>query len=291
MTRARESAYREKLGEILRTAYAILKEGATSLDAVVTAVQGMEDSGMFNAGKGAVYTADNTHELDAAVMNGATLDAGAVAAVRRVKNPIALARLVMEESRHVMLVGEGAERFAVEQGLELVENSYFDTPERLAQFQAAKAAERKRQRNLSETPAHRHGTVGAVALDRNGHVAAATSTGGMTNKKAGRVGDSPIIGAGVWADDHTCAVSATGHGEYLMRLVIAHEISSMMRHGKTSLRLAARAAIRRLNALGGTGGFVAMDRHGNIELPFNTEGMYRGRIGPNGKLFVGIHRP
>jgi beta-aspartyl-peptidase (threonine type) len=278
MTSRKEAIYRKQLEEVLKDAHGVLSDGGTSLDAVVTAVRMMEDSGLFDAGKGSVYTADGTHELDAAIMDGVTLNAGAVAAVARVKNPIELARLVMEESHHVMLVGEGAERFAAENGMKLVENRYFDTPERLAQLREAQARQAR----------DKHGTVGAVALDRHGNVAAATSTGGMTNKRAGRVGDSPIIGSGVWADNETCAVSATGHGEYLMRLVIAHEVSSVMRHGKMSLRDAARATIQRLTAFGGTGGFIAMDKRGRIEMPFNTEGMYRGRIGTNGKLSIAI---
>jgi beta-aspartyl-peptidase (threonine type) len=250
----------------------------------------MEDSPLFNAGVGAVYTADERHELDACVMDGATLKAGAVAAVTRVRNPVDLAWLVMEKSEHVMLAGAGAETFAIEHGVELVDNSYFDTPDRLGQLRKVKAKERSPATAPALSERDKHGTVGCVALDRHGNLAAATSTGGMTNKRFGRVGDSPIVGAGTWADNETCAVSATGHGEYLMRLVIGHEVSSQMRWGKKSLVDAAQGTIERLTKLDGTGGIIAIDRAGNITMPFNTEGMYRGSIGVDGKLHIGIYK-
>jgi beta-aspartyl-peptidase (threonine type) len=266
----------------------VLADGGTSLDAVIAAVRIMEDSPLFNAGKGAVYTADEKHELDACIMDGATLKAGAVAAVRRIRHPIDLARLVMDRSKHVLLVGEGAERFAAENGVQLVDNSYFDTPERLE----ALRREQQKERAGSTQPASdqdKHGTVGAVAVDRNGNLAAATSTGGMTNKRFGRVGDSPIIGAGTWAENETCALSATGHGEYLMRIVIGHEVAAAMRHGRRSLSDAAEMAIQRLGDIDGEGGFIAIDRRGNIVMPFNTEGMYRGSIDVNGKISIDIY--
>jgi beta-aspartyl-peptidase (threonine type) len=290
MSPQKEAAYRAKLEEAVKAGHGILADGGASLDACIAAVKVMEDSPLFNAGVGAVYTADEKHELDAAVMDGATLKAGAVAAVTRIKNPIDAARLVMDKSQHVLLAGAGAEKFAEEQGIKLVQNSYFDTPDRLEQLHKA----RDREHSPATAPAlsdkDKHGTVGAVALDKHGNLAAATSTGGMTNKRFGRIGDSPIIGAGTWADNETCAVSATGHGEFLMRLVIAHEISSMMTYGKMNLADAANAAIERLGKLGGTGGLIAIDRQGNIAVPFNTEGMYRGCIDRHGKLVIEIYR-
>jgi beta-aspartyl-peptidase (threonine type) len=290
MTPEKEAAYRAALEQALRAGHTVLENGGTSMDACVAAVRVMEDSPLFNAGKGAVYTAEETHELDAAVMDGATLKAGAVAAVKRVKNPVELARLVMDKSQHVMLAGDGAETFAREQGMELVENSYFDTPQRLEQLRKAKDKQRAPATAPALSPQDRHGTVGCVALDRHGNLAAATSTGGMTNKRFGRVGDSPIVGAGTWADNETCAVSATGHGEYLMRLVIGHEVSSQMRWGKRSLREAADDTIARLGKLGGDGGIIAIDRRGNIAMPFNSEGMYRGSIDADGKMNVEIYK-
>ena len=290
MTPEKEAAYRAGLEQALRAGHAILEEGGTSMDACVAAVRVMEDSPLFNAGKGAVYTADEKHELDACVMDGATMKAGAVAAVTRVKNPVELARLVMDKSEHVMLAGAGAEKFAQENGIEVVDNSYFDTPQRLEQLRKAKAKEKAPASGPALSPQDRHGTVGCVALDRHGNLAAATSTGGMTNKRFGRVGDSPIVGAGTWADNETCAVSATGHGEYLMRLVIGHEVSSQMRWGKKSLKEAAEDAIARLGKLGGDGGIIAIDREGNIAMPFNSEGMYRGSIDASGKINLEIYK-
>lgn len=288
MTADREAEYRAKLEEALREGHAILEAGGTAMDAVIAAVRVMEDSPLFNAGKGAVYTADERHELDACVMDGATLNAGAVAAVTRVRNPIILARRVMDDSAHVLLAGEGAEKFAEEHGIELVDNSYFDTPERLEQLRRAQERE-KSGSGAALSEQDKHGTVGAVAVDRQGNLAAATSTGGMTNKRFGRVGDSPIVGAGNYADNATCAVSATGHGEYLMRVVIGHEVASRMRHANKSLGDAASGAIERLTELGGTGGLIAIDRQGSIVMPFNTEGMYRGSIDVEGKVTIEIY--
>jgi beta-aspartyl-peptidase (threonine type) len=291
LTPEKERAYREKLEEALRAGHSILQRGGSSMDACVAAVRVMEDSPLFNAGKGSVYTADQTHEMDACVMDGATRKAGAVAAVSHVKNPIELARLVMERSEHVMLVGEGAEKFAQQNGVGLVDASYFDTPQRLEQLRKAKAKEAAPATAPAMSEQDKHGTVGAVAVDQQGNLAAATSTGGMTNKRFGRVGDSPIVGAGTYADNDTCAVSATGHGEFLMRLVIGHEVASLMRYGKLSVTDAADRAVNdELTKLGGTGGVIAIDRQGNIAMPFNTEGMYRGSIDTAGKLRVEIYR-
>lgn len=293
MTPEREALIRADLERALRAGHEILAAGGASLDAVVAAVRVLEDSPRFNAGKGAVYTAEETHELDAAVMDGATQRAGAVAAVKRVRNPIDLARLVMEKSPHVLMVSEGAERFAAEHRFELVDNSYFNTPERLEALRRAR--EQERERSATQPSAEeKHGTVGCVALDRRGHLAAATSTGGMTNKRFGRVGDSPLIGAGTYADDATCALSATGHGEYFIRIGVAHEVASAMRYGRMTLPDAAAATMARLAAIGGTGnnggGFVAIDVAGNIVTPFNTEGMYRAAIDREGRMTVEIYR-
>lgn len=292
MTPEREARYRATLEEALRAGYDVIQAGGSALDAVATAIPVLEDSPLFNAGKGAVFTSEGTVELDASIMDGATLNAGAAAGVTTVRNPILLARRVMEASPHVMLVGRGAEAFAEAQGLELVENEYFHTASR------REALERVQERERSTSGAlvapedwQMTGTVGAVARDQAGHLAAATSTGGMTNKRWGRVGDSPIIGAGTYADDATCAVSATGHGEYFIRLAIAHDIAARMRHGGASLHDAADAVIHgRLTELGGTGGVIAMDRDGRVAMPFNTPGMFRGTIDAEGNVTVEIYR-
>jgi beta-aspartyl-peptidase (threonine type) len=257
----------------LKAGYAVLRDGGTSLDAVVAAVVVLEDSPLFNAGRGAAYNAEGRHELDAAVMDGATLGAGAVACVRTIRNPILAARAVMERSEHVMLAAAGAERFARRQGLAMVRQSYFHTRERLA------ALRKKLREEL--------GTVGAVALDVHGRVAAATSTGGLTGKLPGRVGDSPIIGAGVYADD-LCAVSGTGHGEFFVRTALAHDVAARMRYRGEPLRRAAAGALAELARLGSSGGLIAVDRRGNVAMPFNTEGMYRGAIGRDGRVVVAV---
>ena len=298
MSPEREAQYRAKLEEALRAGYAVLERGGASLDAVAAAIRVMEDSPLFNAGVGAVLTDAGTAELDAAVMDGRTRAAGAVAGVKTVRSPILLARKVMEASPHVLMVGEGAEAFAREQGLEQVENSYFIIPERREQLRRMQEA---RTRTGASDPAYapdpfgvveqKYGTVGAVALDWAGNLAAGTSTGGMMGKRWGRVGDAPIIGAGTYAENETCAISATGHGEFFLRGVVAHDVASMMRYAGLSLKEAASAVVMgRLTALGGTGGLVALDRQGNVAMPFNTPGMYRGSIGPDGQLSIGIYR-
>lgn len=264
MTAAKEKAYRAGLETALDAGYAILERGGTSLDAVVEVVRILEDDPQFNAGRGAVLNHLGLAELDASLMDGRTLAAGAVAGVAHVKNPILLARLVMEKSPHVMLIGAGAEEFALENGVDLVPNAYFHTEHRKRQLEQVQ----KKQRT---------GTVGAVALDRNGNLAAATSTGGMEDKRFGRVGDSPIIGAGTYADNAACAISGTGHGEYFIRAAVAHDICARAAYGGVSLTDAAREVIhRKLKAMGGTGGVIALDPRGNVVMEFNTEGMFRG---------------
>lgn len=298
-----EAAYRAKLEEALRAGHAILEEGGPALDAVIAAVQVMEESDLFNAGKGAVFTSEGTNELDAAIMDGATRNSGAVAGVKTVKSPIALARVVMEESPHVMMIGAGAETYAEENGLEMVENSYFYTERRYRSLQRAQEREAEATSSLPfdaaieyDLPlspnADKFGTVGAVALDADGNIAAGTSTGGMTNKKFGRVGDVPVIGAGTYADNRTAGISATGHGEYFIRGVVAHDIASRMDYAGEDLNTAADAVVMdKLGELGGTGGIVALDRTGAIAMPFNTEGMYRGYIDIDGNMQIMIYGP
>jgi L-asparaginase / beta-aspartyl-peptidase len=294
MTPEKERKYRAGLERALAAGYDILKRGGSSLDATEAAVRVLEDDPHFNAGKGSVFTSAGTNEMDAAIMDGKTLAAGAVAALKYVKNPISLARLVMEKSGHVMMDGEGAEAFAKENGIELVDAKYFFTQERWDALQKMKAAEKHRTGRAGKafviTDQDRHGTVGAVALDRNGNLAAATSTGGTTNKRPGRVGDTPVIGAGTYADNATCAVSATGDGEYFIRATAARDVSALMECRSMSLKDAAQAALDKVAKLSGTGGLIAIDRQGNVALPFNTSGMYRGYIDPNGKFVVEIYK-
>jgi beta-aspartyl-peptidase (threonine type) len=297
MTPEREKAYREKLAEALLAGFDVLKKGSGCLDAVVSAITLLEDSPLFNAGKGAVFTNAGTNELDSSIMEGRTLKAGSVAGLKRVKNPILLARLVMEQSPHVMMVGEGAEAFAVQKGVELVDPKYFFTEERWQQFQRQKEAEKnpppkksRLERDRLPFEDKKFGTVGAVCLDRDGNLAAGTSTGGTTNKRFGRVGDSPIIGAGTYAGNETCAVSCTGDGEYFIRSVVAHDISAMMQYGGKTVETAAAAALEKALKIGGSGGLIAIDRRGNFAMPFNTSGMYRGWIGPEGQPQVFIYK-
>jgi beta-aspartyl-peptidase (threonine type) len=281
MTPEREAAYRAKLTEALEAGYAVLERGGPALDAVTTVVNILEDSPLFNAGKGAVFTADGLCELDAAIMDGRTQAAGAVAGLRHVRNPINLARDVMLRSPHVFMIGEGAEKFARTLGYELVPNEYFQTDwrrEQLKRAQEKEAASSERTAALPDdafTRNSRYGTVGCVALDQQGNLAAGTSTGGMTNKKFGRVGDVPVIGAGTYASNATCAVSATGWGEFFIRVGVAHDIAAQMEYKGTPLGEAAAATLTKVASLGGDGGVIALDRHGNVVMDFNSAGMYR----------------
>lgn len=276
----RERHCRADLERALRAGYEVLDRGGTSLDAVEAAVRMLEDSPFFNAGRGAVFTRDGRVELDAAIMDGNDRRAGAVAGVARVKNPVSAARAVMEKSRHVLLVGEGADRFAAETGLDMVSPVYFWTPFRWQELQEKLEKEAKPEgRGALSSAAEGHfGTVGAVALDRQGNLASATSTGGMTAKRPGRVGDSPVIGAGTYADD-LCAVSATGHGEVFIRFAVAHDLAARMRYKGLSLREAAEEVLRQLpQEKDGAGGLIALDRAGNFAMPFNTKGMFRAHL-------------
>lgn len=283
LTPENERGYRAGLERALRAGFAILDAGGASLDAVVAAVQALEDDPLFNAGRGAVVAANGQHELDASIMDGANLRAGAVTGVRHVRSPVELARLVMERSPHVMLAGPGAEEFALEQGLAPVANAYFATERRRMEL------ERMLRGELESGRESLMGTVGAVALDAHGNLAAATSTGGMTGKKWGRVGDSPIIGAGTYAANDCCAVSATGHGEYFIRAAVAHEIASLMRYRGLGVEAAASEVVmHQLVRLGGSGGVVAIGRDGAIAMPFNSEGMLRGAIDSRGRLTTGL---
>src|SRR6476469_150574 len=294
MTPEKEREYRAGLERALTAGYEILKRGGSSLDATEAAVRVLEDDPHFNAGRGSVFTSAGTNEMDAAMMDGRTLAAGAVAVLKHVKNPISLARLVMEKSGHVMIDGEGAEAFAKENGIKLVDQKYFFTQERWDALQKIKAAEKKRTGSAGKafiiTDQDRHGTVDAVARDKSGNLAAATSTGGTTNKRPGRVGDSPIIGAGTYANNATCAVSATGDGEYFIRAAVAHQVSALMELRGMSLADAAERALAHAQQLGGTGGLIALDKNGNVTLPFNTSGMYRGYLGEDGKFVIEIYK-
>lgn len=286
----REKVYHEKLKEALDSGYAVLERGGTSVNAVVAAIKIMEDSPLFNAGKGAVFTSEGKNELDASIMDGATLMAGAVAGVTTIKNPITAAHAVMTKSSHVMLTGAGAEKFAEEQGLTIVPPSYFIDSMRYQQWKKVKEKESGKQTGaIPFGNDHKFGTVGCVALDQHGNLAAGTSTGGMTNKKYGRVGDSPIIGGGTYANNATCGVSATGWGEYFIRLSIAHDISALIEYTGASLPEATdRVIMKKLTDLGGDGGVIALNRQGEISMEFNTAGMYRGykRKGEEAKTFI-----
>lgn len=293
MTPEREAEYRTILGAALDTGYAILERGGSSLAAVEAVIVMLEDSPLFNAGRGAVFTHAGTIEMDASIMEGRGRNAGAVAGVTGVKNPIRLAGKVMTESRHVLLSGEGAEAFAREMGLEMMPPDYFETERRRRQLERARAAEAERTSDAGPVPLidpEKYGTVGVVALDGEGNLAAGTSTGGTTNKRWGRVGDSPIIGAGTYADNSTCAVSATGTGEYFIRGVIAHDVAARMRYGGAALGEAVRAAIdTTLGDLEGSGGVIALDARGNVAMRFNTPGMYRAAIDGAGTRTIAIY--
>lgn len=305
MTPELEAAYQRSLQTALQTGYAVLDKGGSALDAVEATVRVLEDDSLFNAGKGAVFTHEGRNELDAAIMDGATLKAGSVASVTTIRNPVMAARAVMERSEHVMLIGAGAEAFARQQGLAMVDPSYFFTTRSWRALQRARALDSvkaqqqpgttdPKQEALLRQPGNRdykYGTVGAVALDRAGNLAAATSTGGMTNKKFGRVGDAPIIGAGTFASNATCAVSCTGWGEFFIRLSVARSLSDLMEYKGLSVQAAADLMIhQKVPALGGDGGLIALDKDGNFTMSFNTEGMYRGYIGPDGKAVVKIYK-
>ncbi|TQV84895.1 isoaspartyl peptidase/L-asparaginase family protein [Aliikangiella coralliicola] len=320
MTPELEKAYHAKLAEALKAGYQVLKTGGSSVNAVQAAIVIMEDSPLFNAGKGAVFTHDKTNELDASIMEGKSLNAGAISGVSRIKNPIKLATLVMNNSKHVMLSGQGAEEFANSQSVELVSSDYFHTDRRWNQLlkllkdepDSFKLSEDKDDKHaqqsknpqdlnnehsaktaqLTQWPDDdKFGTVGAVALDHSGNLAAGTSTGGMTNKKFGRIGDSPIIGAGTYADNQACAISATGHGEYFIRAAVAHDICARVKYKKVSLQQAADEVIQeKLKAMQGDGGIVGMSPTGEPVFSFNSSGMYRGYIDKNGKIFTAIYQ-
>jgi beta-aspartyl-peptidase (threonine type) len=285
MTPEREAKYRAALTEALTTGYEILAAGGSSLDAVEATIRLMEDSPLFNAGRGAVFTNQGRNEMDASIMDGATLNAGAVASVTLIKNPISAARAVMTGSKHVMLIGRGAVAFAEEQGLELADSAYFWTKDRWERLQKIKAEEAS-ESGLRTKPVRigddKLGTVGCVALDRQGNLAAGTSTGGLTNKRWGRVGDSPIVGAGTYANNETCGVSGTGVGEFFMRGLVAYDVSAHMEYLGMSLEAATAAVIGKLTDMGGPGGFIALDHDGNVEMRFNTSGMYRGYMKADG---------
>lgn len=297
----KEKEYKDKLEEAVLAGYKALQAGKSSLDAVEIAIRILEDSPLFNAGKGAVFTNDGRNELDASIMSGKTMAAGAVAGLRHIKNPITLARAVMEKSPHVMMTGEGAEKFAREQKLDIVDEKYFWTQERWDALQKILKEEKekiekekvKSQKSKSETaqlPTNRFGTVGAVALDKDGNIAAGTSTGGMTNKRYGRVGDAPIIGAGTYANNETCGVSATGWGEYFIRIGVARDISALMEYQASTVQTAADRVLQKVQKLGGDGGVIVMDKFGNMGISFNSDGMYRAYIDINGKPVVEIYK-
>lgn len=283
LTPESDRIYRAGLERAVRAGFEVLEKGGSSLDAVTVAVQALEDDPLFNAGRGAVLSANGQHELDASIMDGRDLSAGAVTGVRNVRNPIVLARLVMERSPHVMLAGEGAEQFALEQGLEPVPNSYFTTERRQRELELLLDGKKAAGREALM------GTVGAVALDTHGNVASATSTGGMTGKKWGRIGDSPIIGAGTYAANDCCAVSATGHGEFFIRAAVAHEIASLMRYkGFDVVQAAGEVVMQQLVGMGGSGGVIAVGRDGRIAMPFNSEGMLRAAMDSRGLFVTGL---
>ena len=293
MTAGREQEYRAGIEHALRAGREILDRGGSSLDAVEAAVRVLEDDPNFNAGKGSVFTSAGTNEMDAAIMDGKTMNAGAVACLEHVRNPIVLARTLIEKSKHVMMVGRGAEEFAKRNGIELVDAKYFFTQRRWDELQEAKAAEKLAaggRKKFSISEAGSHGTVGAVARDAQGNLAAATSTGGTTNKLPGRVGDSPVIGAGTYANNATCAVSCTGDGEFFIRAVVAHQVSALMAVSGVSLKEAAERALADAQKLGGTGGLIAVDKEGNVTLPFNTSGMYRGYVDEGGRFVIEIYK-
>ena len=290
MTYEKEIAYKSALQNALDAGYDLLEKGSSSIEAVEKSVSILEDSPLFNAGKGSVFTAAGTHEMDASIMDGKTLNAGAVSIVTGIKNPVQLARLVMEKSGHVFLAGKGAEEFAKQQNCEFKDDAYFYDDLRHQQWLALKDSD-SFHLDHSKTKDHKFGTVGAVALDEYGNVAAATSTGGMTNKKFGRIGDSPIIGSGNYANNTTCAISCTGSGEFFIRGVVAYDVSCLMEYKGMTLEDACHEVIQhRLMKIGGDGGLIAVDTKGNISMPFNTPGMYRASRVNTNPIFVGIYK-
>ncbi len=285
MTAELEAEYRQTLNTALDAGEAVLRNGGSSLDAVVQTIMIMEDSPLFNAGRGAVFTHDGRNEHDASIMEGKTLNAGAIGGTTIVRNPITAARAVMEKSEHVMLTGKGAEQFAREQELEIVDPKYFFTERRWESLQKALEAEKKEIGMVAPFPDYKFGTVGCVALDKAGNIVAGTSTGGMTNKKYNRIGDAPIIGAGTYANNNSCGVSCTGHGEFFIRYAVAHDVSALMEYKGLSLEKAANHVINeKLKAAGGSGGLIALDKYGNVTMPFNTAGMYRGYAKPGERV-------
>ncbi|APG60722.1 isoaspartyl peptidase/L-asparaginase family protein [Christiangramia salexigens] len=298
MSDSLEQAYKAKLEEAIRTGHKILANGGTAVEAVQKTINVMENSPLFNAGKGAVFTNEGTNELDASIMDGSNLNAGAVAGVTTIKNPINLAYEVMVNSEHVMLGGKGAERFAKEQGVEIVDPKYFYTEKRFQSLQRIKDKEKTELDHDGKTAFtdpfikdSKFGTVGCAALDKNGNLAAGTSTGGMTNKRYNRIGDAPILGAGTYANNKTCAVSSTGWGEFFIRGMVAHDISAMMEYKGLSLQEAAREVIqKKIPELGGNGGIIAIDHNGNVAMEFNTAGMYRAKMNKEGELEIGLYK-
>lgn len=296
MTPQLEKDYRRGLEDALRAGWTVLEKGGKSLDAVEAAVASLEDCPLFNAGRGSVFTHDGKNEMDASIMDGKTLDAGAVASVLNVKNPIRLARLVMERTEHVLLGGGGAMRFAEEMNVELADDKYFYTELRWRQLEQALREDRVQLDHAGSPADQPHsrskyiGTVGAVACDVNGDLAAATSTGGMTNKKFGRIGDTPVIGAGTYADNATCAVSCTGHGEFFIRGVAAYDVAARIKYKGVSLERAAQETVDHLAEMKGEGGLIAVDADGNVVMPMNSNGMYRGTVTSGGAFAVDIYR-
>lgn len=277
-----EQAYINTLKESLLKGRAIIQKGGTSLDAVQIAIEHLEDSPLFNAGKGSVFTYNETNEMDSAIMDGATGNAGAATGIATIKNPIQVARAVLDHSVHVFLSGSGVEEFALEQGLQQVDSSYFFTQNNFDKLLKAKAS-------MKEVKQDKLGTVGAVALDQNGNLAAGTSTGGMTNKRYGRIGDVPVIGAGTYAENGVCGISATGHGEYFIRYVVAHDIAARIKYAHQSIEKASNDVINELKANGGLGGVIGLDAKGHVVMPFNTKGMFRGYISLDGEPVVALY--
>jgi beta-aspartyl-peptidase (threonine type) len=299
MTAEKEQAYRAAMTKALQTGYDALKSGKSSLDAVEVAIHVLEDSPLFNAGKGAVFTHEGKNEMDAAIMDGKTLKAGAIAGVTVIRNPISAARAVMEKSEHVMMAGKGAEDFAKQAGLTIVDPSYFYTEDRWRGLQQALKQDsmktvldhdKKASKLGTINRDFKFGTVGAVALDKAGNLAAGTSTGGMTNKRYGRIGDAPIIGAGTYANNATAGVSGTGWGEFYIRTVLAYDLSAMMEYQKLSVDQASKKVIEKMGKLGGDGGLIALDKNGHVAMEFNTAGMYRGTVTEDGKISVEIYK-